>query len=254
MEILILLIIFLVVSGISLYFKKIILPKIKGAVGEYKVASKLKHLNKNEYIILNDILLRKGNSTSQIDHIVICKSGIIVIETKNYKGWIHGHQNSEYWTQTIYKYKKRLRNPIKQNWVHVFTIKKLLSEYNNIIYFPIIVFSGNGKLKNITSDIPVIYTNKLLRTIRKVNDSENLSFNQMKLISDKIQQHNITDKKVKKYHTKRIKDNIRAKKRNEDRKICPRCGSNLIKKKGKYGKFYGCENYPKCRFTLKINN
>ena len=30
---------------------------------------------------------------------------------------------------------------------------------------------------------------------------------------------------------------------------CPKCGGNLLKKEGKFGKFYGCSNYPKCRFT-----
>lgn len=32
---------------------------------------------------------------------------------------------------------------------------------------------------------------------------------------------------------------------------CPRCGGNLIEKSGKYGKFFGCSNYPKCNFTKK---
>ena len=35
-------------------------------------------------------------------------------------------------------------------------------------------------------------------------------------------------------------------------KTCPICGGNLIKRKGKYGEFYGCSNFPKCRFTRKI--
>lgn len=34
----------------------------------------------------------------------------------------------------------------------------------------------------------------------------------------------------------------------EDRK-CPRCGRELILKEGKYGKFWGCSNYPNCKYT-----
>ncbi len=34
--------------------------------------------------------------------------------------------------------------------------------------------------------------------------------------------------------------------------ICERCGGNLVLKKGKYGVFYGCTNYPKCKFTKKL--
>jgi Restriction endonuclease len=36
----------------------------------------------------------------------------------------------------------------------------------------------------------------------------------------------------------------------EDEK-CPECGGKLIERNGKYGKFFGCSNFPKCRFTKK---
>jgi len=32
---------------------------------------------------------------------------------------------------------------------------------------------------------------------------------------------------------------------------CPRCGGKLVFRNGKLGQFYGCSNYPKCRFTTK---
>ena len=31
-------------------------------------------------------------------------------------------------------------------------------------------------------------------------------------------------------------------------KICPICGSPLVYRKGKYGEFIGCSNYPKCTY------
>lgn len=36
--------------------------------------------------------------------------------------------------------------------------------------------------------------------------------------------------------------------------ICPKCGDNLIIKKGKYGAFIGCSNYPYCKYTRKLNS
>ena len=30
---------------------------------------------------------------------------------------------------------------------------------------------------------------------------------------------------------------------------CPFCGNELILRKGKYGEFWGCSAYPKCKFT-----
>lgn len=34
--------------------------------------------------------------------------------------------------------------------------------------------------------------------------------------------------------------------------VCPKCGGQLIPKKGKYGAFIGCGNYPECRYTMKV--
>lgn len=35
--------------------------------------------------------------------------------------------------------------------------------------------------------------------------------------------------------------------------VCPRCGNLLQLKKGLYGSFYGCENYPFCSYTTNID-
>lgn len=32
---------------------------------------------------------------------------------------------------------------------------------------------------------------------------------------------------------------------------CPECGSDLVIKKGKYGKFIACSNYPECKYIKK---
>jgi predicted RNA-binding Zn-ribbon protein involved in translation (DUF1610 family) len=34
--------------------------------------------------------------------------------------------------------------------------------------------------------------------------------------------------------------------------ICPNCGSKLVLRNGKRGKFYGCSAYPTCKFTKDI--
>ena len=33
---------------------------------------------------------------------------------------------------------------------------------------------------------------------------------------------------------------------------CPRCGGELIKRNGRFGEFWGCGNYPECRYTKNI--
>ena len=84
--------------------------RIKGVVGEKKVSAILYFLDRSKYKVINNIVLKTGEKTTQIDHIVISDYGIFVIETKNYKGWVFGDENSKYWTQIIYKRKERLYN------------------------------------------------------------------------------------------------------------------------------------------------
>jgi hypothetical protein len=36
--------------------------------------------------------------------------------------------------------------------------------------------------------------------------------------------------------------------------VCPDCGGTLRERSGRYGRFYGCTNYPKCRYSRPIKN
>ncbi len=39
-----------------------------------------------------------------------------------------------------------------------------------------------------------------------------------------------------------------------EKKICEKCGAEMVLKVGKYGQFYACSNYPTCKNTMKIQN
>ena len=229
---------------------KINSSKIKGSVGEFKVNTRLNFLG-NEYISLNDILIKSSNgNTSQIDELVLSEYGIFIIETKNYKGWIFGNEKSENWTQVIFKEKHTFRNPIKQNWSHVYALKNVLSEFPNIHYFPIVVFTGDATLKGIESTVPVIYSNRLNSTIKNLSSEKCLSQTEVEKIKSILESVEITEKMARKEHVKNIKQNIVEKQLKMENLICPRCNGELKLRNGRNGKFYGCSNYPRCRFTM----
>ena len=50
---------------------------------------------------------------------------------------------------------------------------------------------------------------------------------------------------------KAVEDRKKTFKESRNSMICRECGGTLVEKMGKYGKFLGCSNYPKCRFTRK---
>jgi len=240
----------LIIYLIGFIFKKFYLPKVKGVIGEFGVARKLRRLNKNNYIVYNDIYLKNKGRTKQIDHLILSIYGVFVIETKNYKGWIFGNENSKYWTQTLYNKKSKIYNPIIQCWSHINFLKQILSDFTGLKYFPIIVFTGSGKLKKIKSFVPVIYRRKILSTIRS-NKEIHLTHNQLERIDNLIKQVIVDKKDIKKKHRKFVKGITKWGKKRSVPRYCPKCGGKLKLKDGRYGKFYGCSNFPECRYTKK---
>ena len=243
-------IVFIVFILIIVIVLKINSSKIKGSIGEAKVNTRLNFLGK-EYIVLKDILIKTSDGyTSQIDELVLSEYGLFVIETKNYKGWIFGNEKAENWTQVIYKDKHTFRNPIKQNWSHIYALKSVLSDYPNIRYHPIVVFSGNATLKSIESSVPVIYSNRLNSTIRKLSFEKCLSIDEVNKIQTILESSELKERNARKEHIKNIKQNVKEKKIKMANLICPRCNGELKLRNGRNGKFYGCSNYPRCRFTM----
>ena len=110
---------------------KIYYPKIRGFMGEFWVKIELAKLSKNDYIVLNDIMVESNNKTHQIDHIVISKYGIFVIEMKNYYGLITGSEYKDKWCQHLGKNKSYFKNPIHQNYGHL----KALSDILNLLIY-----------------------------------------------------------------------------------------------------------------------
>ena len=223
-------------------------PENIGKVGEKRVARKLNWLS-NEYITLNDVLLPTRYGTTQIDHIVVSRYGIFVIETKNYSGWIFGADNSKKWKQTFRSGSYYFYNPIKQNWGHIYALSEFL-KLNKTCFKPVVVFSNDATL-NVTSATPVIHMSELRWHL--------LSFQNVILTAEKVEEiyntlmrTNLVGKEAESRHTEAVKYELSRKNAIINQRICPRCGGNLVLRNGKYGHFYGCSNYPKCRFTHDI--
>jgi ribulose bisphosphate carboxylase small subunit len=228
---------------------EIFMPKIKGYLGEQSVAFLLSKLDETKYKVINNIMLQVGNKTTQIDHVVVSNYGIFVIETKNYKGWIIGNEYDDNWKQVIYKRKEKLHNPIKQNYGHIQALKEVLNDMPDINYISIVAFTTKADLK-VTTKTEVVYTINLPKTIKKYNN-ETIADSVKEKVYAKLISLNIDSKENRRAHVESIHSNL-AEKRNKVKKdICPKCGGILVERKGKYGQFKGCSNYPKCRYILK---
>ena len=131
--------------------------KIKGDELEMYIAAYLhkKYLedmtNNLNHLVVNDLLIWNGKAAAQIDHIVIFPWGLLVIEDKNFSGWIYGKEEEKYWTRVFFKDKETFYNPIKQNEKHVKALRQMLADcnvrYQHVHYESLIVFSNECKLK-----------------------------------------------------------------------------------------------------------
>ena len=236
----------------------------KGKRGEKRVFSILLQLP-DEYTIINDLMLRTEKGTTQIDHVVVSRYGVFVIETKNYRGEIYGDDSRKEWTQMIvtdvtyskkwwktytYVTKNHFYNPVKQSLAHSIAIKNLLSQWSALKIAPIVVFTGSAVLKDVNSSYDIIYDFNLIDTILTYKTIY-LSDSDVQKVVDILLQNDLSEFVDNNTHV----NNIYACRADVENKIssgiCPKCGGTLVKRTGRYGSFYGCSNYPKCRFTAK---
>lgn len=218
-----------------------------GKFGEEQVSSLLEDLP-NDYKIFNDIYIYLKDKTVQIDHIIISRYGIFVIETKNYSGWIYGGENKEYWTENLYGKKYRFYNPLKQNYFHKKALENIL-RINGKDIIPVVVFVGDAEFIN---DIKgnIVYLYELENFIKKYNEPIFDDFTVERLIK-RLNMSIITDERIKRIHIKNVQERVYNKKKNLQQGICPKCGGKLVERQSKYGTFIGCSNYPRCKFILR---
>ena len=223
-------------------------------MGEWQVNLLIKFfLNINEYHLVKDVTLPTEKGTTQIDHIVVSKYGIFVIETKNMKGWILGGANKKHWTQKIYKHTSKFQNPLHQNYKHVKTLEACLNSRKECV-FSVIIFIGDSTFKtkmpeNVTFARGGVEYIKTKREVIFTND-EVLDIVE-RIESGRLERGFKTNRR----HVKHVKEIVEEK---SGIKSCSRCGSEMVLRKAVKGKnagteFWGGSSFPKCHNILEID-
>ena len=214
--------------------------KLIGWFGEHWTRQILNKLPKDKYIVINNVFIDVSGLTHQIDHVIVSRYGIFSIETKQYNGYITGNKYDKNWIRYVGKNKYYYTNPIRQNYGHVKALSILLGIDESKIY-NVVCIPSKAKLK-IEHDGELTRYDTLIDKVLSYKDDviENVDE-----IVNHINNNNIKDKKMIKKHINNIRDNIIEKDLNK----CPKCGGQLVERNGKYGKFLGCSNYPRCKYT-----
>ncbi len=204
----------------------------KGIIGEWQVNLLIKFfLDKNEYHLIKNVTLPTDDGTTQIDHIIVSKYGIFVVETKNMKGWIFGSANQKQWTQQIFKHKSKFQNPLHQNYKHVKTLEACLNAKNDSI-FSVIIFIGDSTFKTKMPE-NVRFARGGIEYIKSKSDIV-FNGNEIKKIIEQIERGRLERSfKTDRHHIEHVKEIIEEK---SDIKTCSKCGSDMVIRKAIKGK------------------
>lgn len=115
---------------------------------------------------------------TEIDLLMIHETGLYVVESKNYSGWIFGDENQKEWTQVLAggRKKSRFYNPVWQNAGHIKALRTFFSDYQDLPVFSLVVFSERCELKKImcqSENVFVIKRNQLKSVFKKQIQGKN---------------------------------------------------------------------------------
>jgi len=253
MEVFIVIIVLAVLAAIILPIifvarKKNKTPKQLGQQGEEWVISILGEDVPNEKYTINNLTIVSDGKSSQIDHIVITKVGIFLIETKNYSGRIYGRLNQRQWTQVLAngKVKNSFYNPTMQSNTHMYRLKRVLGNFaKNDCFIQIVVFPKAELMIE-----PIANVGDMQNLIRIYNTPRQLIFS-----IDEI--NGIYNKLIELKNNPQVSDeehiqNICKTQQDIAYNICPRCRKELVLRNGQFGSFYGCKGYPYCKFKKQV--
>ncbi|WP_341744731.1 NERD domain-containing protein [Azonexus hydrophilus] len=231
---------------------------LKGWLGEtvLTVAKKIV-LDGNIYRDLNNVTIPTTNGTTQIDHIIVSRYGVFVIETKNMEGWIFGDEKQPQWTQSLYGKKFRFQNPLHQNYRHTKALEEFLglppSHFHSVVCFV-------GESCKLKTEMPANVINGSPFGYIKAKTEVLMLDEQVATIVESIKSGmrpknflGLATRETKREHLASLNE------RHASTTICPKCGSALvlrtIKKGEKAGQaFHGCSKYPACRFMRGLHD
>jgi hypothetical protein len=141
-------------------------PRYRGDIAESRVRRILAQgLDKKSYTVLNDLVVPFGGGTIAIDHVVVSRFGIFVIESQYARGWVAGTDVQDRWKQHSLGRISRFDNPLHRNRLQAEALQSLL-DYPRLAFHRIVVMTGQ---KGFKTEIPqnVVEPEKLIRYMRK---------------------------------------------------------------------------------------
>lgn len=150
-------------------------------------------------------------------------------------------------------------NPVWQNKTHMKAVRRFVNA--SVPIYSVVVFSNRGELKSVTYDknaVTILQMTQLKGYLKNVRNtySDVLTQDEVNTIFNTFSRFAGADKEQKRKHLEDIQK--RSAERTATSDSCPLCGRQLVVRTARRGpragqQFYGCSNYPKCKYTRNIN-
>lgn len=232
------------------------LNQITGSFGEWLAKTYSKFLP--GALVISDVLIDGADGyTSQIDLLIVGNKGIYVVEMKMYsEAKIYGNMQKSTWYYYKNGKKYDIYSPLRQNEKHVEYLKSFLSSFGDVPCFSIITMVCEDFNLSGENNPDTVICNSLpamKRAVYEVAGKKPSVWNdeEKQEIYNYINNNCYKDKSLHREHNDNVASYKKSLEQTKEQKICPYCNAELVLRKGKYGEFYGCSNYPKCNYTMK---
>ena len=159
-----------------------------GEAGEQLVAQYLQGIvnTYGGYLYNNLCFESNDDHSSQIDHILITRGGLFVIETKSNKGTIYGDIDDDRWTCVKKEYQddRSLENPIKQNKGHINHLHRMFPPHFHPKMMSIVIFPF-GDVSNVNCEY-VYDLNTAINKIKELTISNKYSEDYVDKVNSRI--------------------------------------------------------------------
>lgn len=181
---------------------------IKGFLGELKIRLAMWCFLWFGWKVYHNVTIQlSGGKTSQVDHVILSRAGVFVIETKNYKGLIRADEHSSYWTQVFKHTSYDFYSPVKQNNGHISALKYMLKT-KKPLFFNLVCFVGEARFEGKPPPevaIGVMGAVKAIKTIKR-NHKKRMTKNEFEALARAITERRMPNtRKTKKIHLKNMK-------------------------------------------------
>jgi hypothetical protein len=141
-------------------------PRFRGDIAQSRVRRILASgLEKSKYTVLNDVTLPSGGGTVNIDHVVVSRFGIFVIESQYQRGLISGGEFQDRWKSTYINRTRLFDNPLHLNYLQQQALESLLG-LPATRFHPIVVLTGEKGFKGRPPE-KVLKPERLIAYMRK---------------------------------------------------------------------------------------